>query len=322
LGAAQKDFLAAAKYAEHANTADCARSFGLAGWAFYCDGDVRSAESNLRRSIAINPADSASLFNLSKILFHNQHATEARRYLAKALRVDKYYGIRAAADPDFLANRADVLEVVEEYRAELRNEVSKTVSDCEGLSLEAKHSTLQRYECELSAELADLRRMRESIQVGSIADQLLQGKSAPGLVARIRQKVLLGKENIERQILALESASPMNLFAGYDHWLVSFAPIYGGILGLWWYVGWVHSYGEAIFPANDPEQIRYFRGGLFNYFQPLWALIVAAFFSAIAPLLMAHAVLPLTRIPKKARMDNDRSRLISELRSDLRRLIS
>lgn len=70
LEAATDDFLLAAKYSEHDNPKDYARSYGLAGWASYCRGRTKDAEGYLRRSIEANPEDDQSRFELSKVLFH------------------------------------------------------------------------------------------------------------------------------------------------------------------------------------------------------------------------------------------------------------
>ena len=130
LGAATEDFLLAAKYSEHDNPRDHARSLGLAGWASYCDGRMVDAERHMRKSIETYPGDDRSRFELSKLLFHIGKDNEALKQFSTVLRHDWKYGLRAGSDDDFLKYRNDVENIIKSYAKDLKRDISSLIHIC------------------------------------------------------------------------------------------------------------------------------------------------------------------------------------------------
>jgi tetratricopeptide (TPR) repeat protein len=171
IGEALKDFLSAAKYAEHDHKNHCARSYGMAGWASYCLGNFVDAEKYLRQSLNKNDADAQSNFDLSKVLLRLGHEQEAMRYFRRAIEADLMYGIRAGSDPDFLAHKPIVEKVIADYRQMLLIDVKKVLKDYERIDIPAKEAILLTWNHdtkEVQNNFAQARREHESAPISEI----------------------------------------------------------------------------------------------------------------------------------------------------------
>ena len=189
LQAAERDFSSAAKYAQHDNSVDCARSYGLAGWASYCNGALERAEEYLRKSVSISSQDGQSAFDLSKVLLNRGKEKEALLYFRKAIEHDFLYGIRAGGDPDFLRYKAGVEAVIGEYRSGLIGDLNNTVQEYRQLNVSDKMTVLAKYNVDLASEKTYLDKVESARQSMPIADLLDCKKKAPERLGEMQRKV-------------------------------------------------------------------------------------------------------------------------------------
>jgi tetratricopeptide (TPR) repeat protein len=319
---AQRDFLMAARYAENTSKVDCARSFGLAGWAFYCDGKMSESEANLRKSVELNSSDAASFFDLSKVLFYQGNLEEGRKILAATLRLDSSYGIRAAADLDFLDNKMETLEVIEDYRLELKSEVSTEIADLNTIRIDRKTLILKKYSCDPSEDRKVLEEIRESMSSAPISDLLSYKEKATTAMRNIKGKILSAKSTIETDINNTKQTRVKNPFSSiyndsFDK-LTTVVSVIAAPIGLFLYVSWVHQSGGSIFPQDDPYPPSGFFETVFTIIQPIWALIVAFAAVPIAIGFISYVLAPAFRASGELAKANNRRATTVELESEIK----
>lgn len=126
LSQSRDDFLVAGKYSLASDKIASARSFGMAGWAAYCNGYADEAASLLRKSIGVNSADHRSHYDLAKVLFHSDSSCEARKHFDLSIRGNPFFALSAACDLDFLKHRTAVKDIIKKYSYEIRENIKNS----------------------------------------------------------------------------------------------------------------------------------------------------------------------------------------------------
>ena len=200
LDAATADFLLAAKYAEHVDLEDRARSLGLAGWASYCNGKMRDAEKYLRKSIEVNECDDQSRFELSKVLFHQDKIEEALKHFSIVLRRDWKYGLRAGSDDDFLKHRAAVEAAIKEYLDELRNAMTNWVREYDQLGISRKQPILDRHGFSLDqGAKRQLERVKSTYLSAPVSDLKAMTEIVSNCLESLRQGLKKAKDQLRAE---------------------------------------------------------------------------------------------------------------------------
>ena len=314
LDAAEADFLAAAKYAEHIDNSDRARSFGLAGWAAYCRGDMAASEGYLSKSLELNPLDLTSQFDLTKVLFHTSKHSSAMERFASLIRSDFHYGLRAAADPDFLANRDRVVEVIDSYRADLQGDLRKRATTYEAL-LDGKSRILQKRGVDLSAKANFFDPLARKVDTAAVSELLKLRELATASIASLNLGVAKCKENLQREIAQIKNRPTQDFLSseGSLEFLIPLLAIVGGVIGAWigatLYIDGVHNAGKVIFDNGRYSGEGFIEGVLIRALRPVFVLIIGLLSAIVGSigigLLAKFAIIPMLKVPKNLKADSD-----------------
>lgn len=299
LKAATDDFLLGARYAEHDSQKDCARSFGLAGWASYCAGRMADAEKYFNRSVDINGADNQSKFELSKVLFHVGNTAEAQRYFTDTLRNDWKYALRAGSDEDFLKYRKDVEECINTYLSELRQDLSKTLDLYDQLELTKKHPVLSRHGFHLNTSAQSFfAKLKSSIKAAPIADLVTMKSSAEENLKSLQNNLSSAKNQLRERITGLSFQNDqVSLMDGKSDFVVSILAV-----------------GTFIFYAVSQFRSTDFLSAIIG------SAIVGTILAAIAGAIGFFVVGPALQAAANSNRASQRSQSASELERDLRQL--
>ncbi len=143
LNRARDEFLLAARYSGEDSVESTARCIGLAGWCCYCLGNMQEAQAYLRDSVAKNPLDGLSTYDLAKVLLHQGRIEDAMTFFARSIRLDGFFGLKASADDVFLNNKPSMTKAIEDYRKELISDIFALRDECK--SIAEKISSLHKY---------------------------------------------------------------------------------------------------------------------------------------------------------------------------------
>jgi tetratricopeptide (TPR) repeat protein len=101
LGKAEESFLKAARYAEADFKKDSGFSFLAAGWAAYCNGKMHDALAHTDNALKILSDREEALFQKAKVLMALDEPDKALQTFKSAIKIDKFYILKAAGDGSF-----------------------------------------------------------------------------------------------------------------------------------------------------------------------------------------------------------------------------
>jgi formylglycine-generating enzyme required for sulfatase activity/tetratricopeptide (TPR) repeat protein len=101
LAAAEESFSLAARYAKADFPDHAAHAFLSAGWAAYCQGQIKEGLEHTENALAIMPDLGEALFQAAKVRMALGEVDSALPLLNKAINVDRFYMLKAAGDGDF-----------------------------------------------------------------------------------------------------------------------------------------------------------------------------------------------------------------------------
>lgn len=113
---AEQAFANAARYARRDHPREAARAYLAAGWASYCQGDMKAARQHTEAATALVPDLAEAQFQLGKILMHLGESAAAMQPLRRAVVLDKGYALKAAGDGDYQKHQKRVDSVLNELR--------------------------------------------------------------------------------------------------------------------------------------------------------------------------------------------------------------
>nr|WP_306266421.1 hypothetical protein [Pararhizobium sp. IMCC3301] len=300
LKAASEDFLLGARYAEHDSQKDCARSFGLAGWASYCAGRMEDAQKYLNRSIEINGADNQSKFELSKVLFHVGNKPEAKRYFSDTLRNDWKYALRAGSDEDFLKYRKDVEECINSYLSELRQDLSKAIGLYDRLELTKKQTVLSRYGLNLdTSPQSFFTKLKSSIKAAPIADLETMKSAVDENLRSLEDGLSSAKNQIRERARGMRGQKNPSVFDGPEY---AWIPI-------------LFAVGTFIF--YGASQPYFFTSNGAHITESTIAVIFGFFYSILVGILTFFVLIPAAKWVMNSTSANERGKSASEMERDL-----
>ena len=129
LAKAEASFLTAARYAKTDYPKETGVALTAAGWAAYCQGKLKEAESHTQQAISIYPQHGEAVYQLAKVQMHTDRPREAIPNLRRSAELDAHYTIRAATDPDFLKYETDVQNLIDALRREAERLASPAIND-------------------------------------------------------------------------------------------------------------------------------------------------------------------------------------------------
>lgn len=119
---AEESFLISARYAKSGYSHDAGLAFLSAGWAAYCQGKMTEALAHTEQAMALYPALGEAFFQASKIQMALGEVDSALPLLAKAIRLDCFFALKAAGDGDFQQHDQRLREFIEVLRKETYNQ--------------------------------------------------------------------------------------------------------------------------------------------------------------------------------------------------------
>jgi tetratricopeptide (TPR) repeat protein len=132
---AEETFLLAARYAKSDYPDHAGQAFLSAGWAAYCQGKMTEALSHTEQAMAINPKLGEAFFQAAKVRMALGDVDKALPVLAKAIDLDRFYALKAAADGDFRPHDKELRDFLEAIKTEKFRQLESSV-----------RSVLERYE--------------------------------------------------------------------------------------------------------------------------------------------------------------------------------
>ena len=158
---AEKSLLFAARYAEQHAPLEAARALLAAGWAAYCKGDAKSAETHFEKAISLDPKLPEAHFQLAKVLMHLNSPGVALVSLRSAIEFDREYALKAISDGDFTPYETSVATLLYQLRQQAALEVERLLN-----KLEEEKEALERKRAReyFLAEKLDLADFESSIQ--------------------------------------------------------------------------------------------------------------------------------------------------------------
>jgi tetratricopeptide (TPR) repeat protein len=128
---AEEAFMNAAKYARHDHRQEAARCYLGAGWAAYCQGNMRAAETHTLEAISLNRLLPEAHFQIAKIQMHNGHPNTALIPLRDAIQLDRGYTVKACTDGDFIRYQSQVDALLEALRQEAKELSQRSFDEIE-----------------------------------------------------------------------------------------------------------------------------------------------------------------------------------------------
>jgi tetratricopeptide (TPR) repeat protein len=239
VGKAKNSFLLAAKYAEHVDQRDFSRCLGFAGWAAYCAGDMQEAEDLLRRSIATNREDMQSTFELAKVCLKVGKVADGIKHFERAMRSDFGYGLRAAADPDFLAHKDAVNASIEAYRNELTQKLSSFSTRSKTLVSPERKAIIDRHDLKLDSQaLSHLEELPKRIEKLPVSDLLGELRVTPERYQALQtslqraKEALLSRSKQKASEVVTTKSSVKKFLDGFSSVVVNCAFAGGGIMAI------------------------------------------------------------------------------------------
>jgi formylglycine-generating enzyme required for sulfatase activity/tetratricopeptide (TPR) repeat protein len=118
LAKAEASFLQAARYGKSDYPEDAGRAFLSAGWAAYCQGNMKEALAHTEQAIVLNPRMGEGFFQAAKVQMALGQVDTALPLLAKAIDLDQFYSLKAAGDGDFQKYDEQLRRFLEALRKE------------------------------------------------------------------------------------------------------------------------------------------------------------------------------------------------------------
>lgn len=137
---AEESFLLAARYAKIDYPIDASKAYLSAGWSAYCLGKMLNALEHTKQAIELNPMLAEALFQAAKIHMALGQVKSSLPILAKAIDLDRFYALKAAADGDFKKFDEELRNFIET----LRQRKYKTIAERVQNSLHEAASWLSR----------------------------------------------------------------------------------------------------------------------------------------------------------------------------------
>jgi len=187
LAAARESFALAARYARADNPAHAAHAFLSAGWAAYCQGQIKEGLAYTENALAIKPDLGEALFQAAKVRMALGEVDSALPLLNKAIDVDRFYMLKAAGDGDFQRHDEKLRGFLDAMRGEkFRQEAPKVREALEKFSFWLENAPGAKNE-------PAIRKANEFVNSGEnwpLLDMLNVVQTLPELMIRIEEDAL------------------------------------------------------------------------------------------------------------------------------------
>lgn len=158
---AEHAFLNAARYAKHDQPKEAARSYLGAGWAAYCQGNMRDAERHTRDAIALDDSLAEAHFQLAKIQIHGGNPETALCSLRTAITLDRGYTLKACTDGDFTRYQQKVDSLLETFRQKAKQTAQQSIYQIESDILHLEKSRAEQFWLAEDELIVSVRQLRD-----------------------------------------------------------------------------------------------------------------------------------------------------------------
>ncbi len=128
---AEESFINAYRYSKSDYPNRASKSLLNAGWAAYCQGEMKRAREHTQRSLQIDSKFADGFFQLAKIELHLNILDSGIQNLKSAIELDRLFAIKATNDGDIMKFNKDVYDLFKKLKNETEKEYKSLYSKVE-----------------------------------------------------------------------------------------------------------------------------------------------------------------------------------------------